>query len=90
MDDLLTRKPGILEDVARAFSDPRCMPACGEFAGVVQQAVLKARDAVEAAWYTRLTDPAYEKLLGRERRPAGCQLSGGRWHDGLDRQPGVV
>ncbi len=65
MDDLLTRKPGILEDVARAFSDPRCMPACGEFAGVVQQAVLKARDAVEAAWYTRLTDPAYEKLLGR-------------------------
>lgn len=63
--DLLARKPGILEDVARAFSDPRCMPACGEFAGVVQRAVLKGRDAVETAWYTRLTDPAYEKLLGR-------------------------
>ena len=65
LEALLNRKPGLLADVARDFKDPLCMPACGEFASVVQQAVRKAREAVEAAWYTRLTDPAYEAVLGR-------------------------
>lgn len=42
------------------------MDACGVLAGIVQQSVMKAIEAVEAAYYSRAADPAYSKALGRE------------------------
>ena len=41
------------------------MDSCRTVAGLVQQAVVKAYEAVEAAYYTRSTDPAYARTLGR-------------------------
>lgn len=58
-------KPELKEYVLLPLSDNRCMEACGVLAGVVQQSVLAAADAVEAAWRKRSADPAYTALLGR-------------------------
>lgn len=64
-EELWTQRPELAEAVTLDFQDPRCMDACGVLAGAVQQAVLKAREAVEAAFYARSLDPAYEAVLGR-------------------------
>lgn len=47
------------------LAEAKCQAACGVLAGIVQQAVLKAYEAVEAAYYTRAADPAYTVALGR-------------------------
>ena len=52
-------------DVRLPLSDAKCQKACGVLAGIVQQAVLKAYEAVEAACYTRAADPVYTAALGR-------------------------
>ncbi len=57
--------PALAADAALDIGEPRCMAACTALAGTVQRSVLKAREAVEAAFYTRVTDPAYEAVLGR-------------------------
>ena len=57
--------PALAADAALDIGEPRCMAACTALAGAVQRSVLKAREAVEAAFYTRVTDPAYEAVLGR-------------------------
>lgn len=57
--------PELAADAALDIGEPRCMAACTALAGAVQRSVLKAREAVEAAFYTRVTDPAYEAVLGR-------------------------
>jgi len=53
------------EDVRLPLADARCQAACGVLAGIVQQAVGKAYEAVEAACYTRTADPVYTAALGR-------------------------
>lgn len=58
-------RPELKANLSLALTDPRCMEACGVLAGVVQQSVIKAHEAVENAFYSRRTDPEYEKVLGR-------------------------
>ena len=58
--------PRLWDVLGRELSDPKCMEACGILAGVVQGSVLKAIEAVEAAYYSRAADPAYRDVLGRE------------------------
>ena len=60
------KKPQIEEALGRELSDPKCMEACGVLAGIVQQSVIKAAESVEAAYYSRAADPAYEAVLKRE------------------------
>lgn len=61
-------RPELREHMRLPLTDGRCMDACGALAGAVQQSVLAAADAVEAAWKKRRADPAYAALLGREPR----------------------
>lgn len=62
---LWAEQPEISEHITLDFRDKRCMDACRILAGAVQKSVLKAREAVEAAFYTRSADPAYAAALGR-------------------------
>lgn len=62
------------QDVRLPLTDAKCQTACGVLAGIVQQAVLKAYEAVEAACYTRAADPVYTAALGR--RPDVKDFSG--------------
>ena len=57
--------PALAADAALDIGEPRCMAACTALAGAVQRSVLKAREAVESAFYTRVNAPAYEAVLGR-------------------------
>ena len=62
---LWTEQPELSEYIALDFGDSRCMDACRVLAGAVQQCVLKAREAVEAAFRARSGQAAYAPLLGR-------------------------
>lgn len=64
-ETLWVQQPELSEHIALEFGDERCMDACRVLAGVVRQAVLKAREAVETAFLTRSADPAYTAALGR-------------------------
>lgn len=64
-EKLFTDKPELKEHLTLALTDSKCMEACSVLAGVVQQSVIKAHEAVEAAFYSRKTNPEYEKILGR-------------------------
>lgn len=57
--------PTIRETLGQDLSNPGCMEACGKIASIVQQSVIQAREAVEAAFYSRATDPAYAGILKR-------------------------
>lgn len=65
IEKLFADKPEMRTNLALELSDKRCMEACGLFAGVVQHSVIKAFEAVEAAYYSRSVDPAYAATLGR-------------------------
>lgn len=64
-EKLFADKPELKEDLLLSLTDARCAEACGMVASIVQQSILKAREAVEAAFYSRKTSPEYEKVLGR-------------------------
>lgn len=64
-EKLFTNKPELKEYLTLALTDSKCMEACGVLAGVVQQSAIKAHEAVEVAFYSRKTNPEYEKVLGR-------------------------
>lgn len=64
-EKLFADKPELKEYLALSLADAKCMEACGVLAGVVQQSVIKAYEAVEAAFYSRKTNLEYEKVLGR-------------------------
>ena len=64
-EKLFADKPELKDDLSLPLSEPKCMEACGVLAGAVQQSVIKAHEAVEAAFYSRKTNPEYEKVLGR-------------------------
>jgi hypothetical protein len=65
-EELFADNPDVKEDVTLPLEDSRCMDACGKLAGIVQQSVVKAYEAVESAFEERRNDPAYRKALGRE------------------------
>ena len=63
---LLETIPTLRDDLKLPLTDEKCVSACGSIAGLVQQSVLQARKAVEAAFYSRSTDSAYTDLLHRK------------------------
>lgn len=64
-EKLFADKPELKANLTLALNDPECIEACSILAGAVQQAVIKAHEAVEAAFYSRKTNLEYEKVLGR-------------------------
>lgn len=65
-NDTLREKPEIMENIRLSLTDPACIESCSAMAALVQRAVVKAYEAVEAAFYSRSVDPAYSKVIGRE------------------------
>lgn len=65
IEKLFADKPEMRSSLLLELSDTKCMETCGILAGVVQQSVIKAFEAVEAAYYSRSVDPAYSAVLGR-------------------------
>lgn len=57
--------PGIAEALSAELSDPKCMEVCGMLAGAVQQAVIRAYEAVEEAYSERAGSERFSELLGR-------------------------
>lgn len=57
--------PALRRDVRLPLSDPKCVDACKALAGIVQQSVIKAFGAVEAAYYSRAADPEFSRALNR-------------------------
>ena len=62
----LAGRPELADEIKLPLSDRNCMEACGQLAKLVQESVVKAYEAVEAAWYQRTLDPAFPQVLGRE------------------------
>ncbi len=67
-EKLFSSQPKLRTDLKLPISDPKCMEACTKVAKIVQEAVVQAREAVEAAFYSRKMDTAYKEILGRELR----------------------
>lgn len=63
---MLSDIPTLREALKQKLSSNECMEACGRIAGLVQKSVIQAWEAVEAAFYSRATDPAYSKVLKRK------------------------
>ena len=63
---MLSEFPALREALKQELSSNACMEACGRIAGLVQKSVIQAWEAVEAAFYSRATDPAYSKILNRK------------------------
>ena len=61
----LAGNPGLREDLRLPMENSKCAEACAALAQMVQQAVVKAYEAVEAAYYSRVTDPAFRAVLNR-------------------------
>ena len=55
----------VFSDILLELSNQQCMNACGVLAGIIQQAVIQAHEAVETAYYSRSTEEAYSNALGR-------------------------
>lgn len=64
-EKLFADKPELRENLGLSLTDAKCMEACGILVSAVQQSIIKAREAVEAAFYSRKINPEYEKVLGR-------------------------
>lgn len=63
---MLSDIPTLREALRQDLSSNECMEACGRIAGLVQKSVIQAWEAVEAAFYSRATDPAFSKVLKRK------------------------
>ena len=63
---VLAEKPDFRGNLSLELNNPKFMEACSQLAGIVQQSVLRAFDAVETAYYSRLTDAAYARVLNRD------------------------
>lgn len=64
-EKLLQEVPALRDALKQELSSAECMEACGRIATLVQKSVIQAGDAVETAYYSRVTDPAYSRLLKR-------------------------
>lgn len=65
LENILSQNSDLYADLAEDLAAPKCAAACGLLANAVQQAVLKAFEAVEAAFYSRAAKADYAKTLGR-------------------------
>ncbi len=65
-EEQFKNNPDLYNNLMLKLSEPKCMEACGLVAGIVQQSVIKAYEAVEATFYSRSVDLEYEKVLNRE------------------------
>ena len=63
--EALENNPELRENLMLELSNQKCMEACGVLANIVQQSVIKAFEAVEAAFYSRSVDTDYFKVLNR-------------------------
>lgn len=63
---MLSEVPSLRDALKQELSSTECMEACGRIASLVQRSVIQAWEAVEAAFYSRATDPAYSKVLKRD------------------------
>ena len=61
----LAGKPDLRENLRLPMDNAKCAEACAALAQMVQQSVVKAYEAVEAAYYSRVTDPAFQAALNR-------------------------
>lgn len=65
LENILNQNPNLYADLAEELAAPKCVAACSLLANAVQQAVIKAYEAVEAAFYSRAANSEYAKSLGR-------------------------
>lgn len=66
MERVFAERPELSEHIKLPMNDARFTEACGTLAGVIQQAVIKAYEAVEIAFYARAANHAYEAILKRK------------------------
>lgn len=64
--ELLSGRPELRENLRQPMTEAKCAEACALLAQMVQRSVAKAYEAVEAAYYSRVTDPAFRAVLGRD------------------------
>ena len=62
----MAEEPTLPETLQRPMEEDACIAACQKMAGMMQEAVLKARSAVESAFYSRKADPAYQEASMRD------------------------
>lgn len=67
-EEQLKNNPDLYKNLMLDLTETKCIEACSQVAGIVQQAVIKAYEAVEASFYSRLIDTEYSKALNRELR----------------------
>lgn len=65
LENIFSQNPDLYADLAEDLAAPKCMAACSLLANAVQQAVIKAYEAVDAAFYSRAANPDYANVLGR-------------------------
>lgn len=64
--DIMKDEPDIISVLSLDLSDEKCMAACRRLAKIVQDSVVKAYNAVENAFYDRVTDSRYSDIVGRK------------------------
>ena len=64
--DIMKEEPDIISVLSLDLSDEKCMAACRRLAKIVQDSVVKAYNAVENAFYDRVTDSRYSDIVGRK------------------------
>ena len=62
----MKEEPDIISVLSLDLSDEKCMAACRRLAKIVQDSVVKAYNAVENAFYDRVTDSRYSDIVGRK------------------------
>lgn len=65
LEQAFSEQKELKENIKLPLSDEKCIKAYTILAAVVQQAVEKAYEAVETAYYVRVIDPAYSAILNR-------------------------
>lgn len=55
----------LVDDLSLPLSDEKCISACKTVAGIIQDSVVKAYNAVESEFYQKYTQSDYSNALGR-------------------------
>ena len=64
--DLFRKDPEIRERLSLPTDDEMCIDSYKKMAGIVQESMIKAYNAVESAYYERYTEKQYYETVGRE------------------------
>lgn len=65
-EEQFKNNPDLQKNLMLELSEQKCIEACSLVAGIVQNSVVKAYEAVEANFYSRLLESEYSKTLNRE------------------------